>query len=428
MKTLVTVLYAVAGILITSTKLQGQTYTLNWGSSFSSGWSDGQTNRNASNIGGSGINCNVQLNRSGGVFTNVYDTYGGAMTPTVSGTVYTIPGSSNNLLVALEYANNTNYCDITFTFSGDVRNLSFRLGDIDRLTNTTNNYFDQIIITGRLNSLNVVPTLTKYDNTTDPSFFFIAGNTATVNTAMNMSGNSATDASDQRGTINVSFGAQTLNVVNIRYQNAPGTMADPTVQNITIGNVSFQRAYPVPVQLLTFDGLAKGNKVSLNWKTTNEVGFNYFAIERSADGRSFTEIGRVYSQNNTNEIKQYSFDDVTITGGRFQYRLKMIDLDGTFVYSKVIVVNTSNTSASHEKVFPTIFTNHLSLEINAIASETVHVKLLNLHGQILQQDSYQCRSGNNAFTITPETALPPGQYFLVVSNREKTTTHKVIRK
>src|SRR5689334_6160276 len=120
MKTLITYVMALAFTLFVRSEVQAQTYTMNWASSFVPSWSTGNLTGNANNIGGSAVNLNVQLVKSGGVYTTMYDTYGGPMTPTVASSPYIVGGSSANIAIALEFATNTDYMDAIFTFNKPV--------------------------------------------------------------------------------------------------------------------------------------------------------------------------------------------------------------------------------------------------------------------------------------------------------------------
>src|SRR6476661_8617418 len=116
-------------VLLTSlvSVASAQTYTLDWGSSFSPAWATGNTSGTANNIGGSTVNCSVSMFKSAGIFTTTLGSFGGPMTPTVSASTFIVGGSPKNIQISLDYPSNTDYCDITFTFNKPVFNVSFNL-------------------------------------------------------------------------------------------------------------------------------------------------------------------------------------------------------------------------------------------------------------------------------------------------------------
>ena len=96
----------------------------------------------------------------------------------------------------------------------------------------------------------------------------------------------------------------------------------------------------LPVELSTFASNTNGRDVLLNWETKTEKNSNIFLIERSciygAVSLSWINIGSVKASYLSNSPKQYSYADKNLQVGKYQYRLKMIDNDGSFIYSNII--------------------------------------------------------------------------------------------
>ena len=122
---------------------------LNWASSFSPSWSNGDLSRTASNINGNSINCTATVTMNGaGFFTGVTGNIFGTPTPTVSGAVFTVPGAASRIHLTPNYSSNTSYTDIVFSFSAMTTNVSFRVADIDKNDPTSTTYYDRVTITG----------------------------------------------------------------------------------------------------------------------------------------------------------------------------------------------------------------------------------------------------------------------------------------
>lgn len=96
----------------------------------------------------------------------------------------------------------------------------------------------------------------------------------------------------------------------------------------------------VPVELLSFSSSVIDNDVTLNWTTATETNNSGFQIERRETKNERSEywinIGFVNGNGTTTESKTYSFKDENLSAGKYQYRLKQIDFDGTFEYSNSI--------------------------------------------------------------------------------------------
>jgi len=97
---------------------------------------------------------------------------------------------------------------------------------------------------------------------------------------------------------------------------------------------------PLPVELSLFTARINGTKILLNWRTETEVRNYGFDIERSSDGIEFYKIDFIEGHGNSNSPKLYSYiDPADGFTGKVYYRLKQIDTDGTFSYSKIISVD-----------------------------------------------------------------------------------------
>jgi hypothetical protein len=93
----------------------------------------------------------------------------------------------------------------------------------------------------------------------------------------------------------------------------------------------------LPVELFSFISNMNGRNIQLNWETKTEKNSNKFEIERTSLGNDkWAYIGSVKAAFLSNSPKQYSFTEKNLLAGKYQYRLKMIDNDGTFEFSKVI--------------------------------------------------------------------------------------------
>lgn len=103
-----------------------------------------------------------------------------------------------------------------------------------------------------------------------------------------------------------------------------------------------QNGFALPVEYLTFTGKLIDKSVELNWVTATEINNNGFELERSQNGIDFERIAWILGSGNSSFIKEYNFIDFEPYIGINYYRLKQIDYDGKFEYSKIISVRVSN--------------------------------------------------------------------------------------
>jgi hypothetical protein len=95
---------------------------------------------------------------------------------------------------------------------------------------------------------------------------------------------------------------------------------------------------PLPVELTSFNANAFGKDVKLNWSTSTEVNSHQFVVEKN-ENEVWNAIGSVNAAGNSNSPKVYSFTDNNLQPGKYQYRLKMIDNDGSYEYSSSVEVD-----------------------------------------------------------------------------------------
>jgi len=130
----------------------------------------------------------------------------------------------------------------------------------------------------------------------------------------------------------------------------------------------------LPVTLLSFTGILTKYGAELSWTTGNEINSSRFEIERSNNGHSFSRVGVVYARGSSNAATAYQFTDNNITKGLNYYRLKMIDKDGKYAYSGIVLIRFSAAGAL--VVYPNPATNVLFIE----STEDTELWLTNMAG------------------------------------------------
>lgn len=144
----------------------------------------------------------------------------------------------------------------------------------------------------------------------------------------------------------------------------------------------------LPVNLISFTGKNTIEGNLLSWQTTSETNNAGFSVEQSVNGKFFEAIGFVEGSNNVdNQTRNYSFIDRTPAEISY-YRLKQIDFDQTFAYSKIIVVKTSGLITGTQKDSIFIFPNPAqgSLIIEA-KNRNQEYRIMTLQGVTLKEES-----------------------------------------
>lgn len=97
----------------------------------------------------------------------------------------------------------------------------------------------------------------------------------------------------------------------------------------------------LPIELISFTGMNEGTRNYLQWSTATEKNNDFFTLERSTDGQSWSALTKVYGAGNSYTKKNYSISDFSPPKTLNYYRLTQTDFDGTSKSSNVIVINNS---------------------------------------------------------------------------------------
>lgn len=179
---------------------------------------------------------------------------------------------------------------------------------------------------------------------------------------------------------------------------------------------------PLPVHWVSFDVKVQPNcSVQLAWITATEQNSAYFGIERSDDGRTWKETGRVKAAGNTTSSTQYNSIDATPGAGTMHYRLRQVDLDGRADYSVIRMVNR-NCGLNTLKVYPTLNQAGIVYVTMPGGYEQAQLRLLNIKGQVLPTQT----TGNGLMRTVYIQTLPAGEYILQVINKGGQENFKII--
>jgi hypothetical protein len=189
---------------------------------------------------------------------------------------------------------------------------------------------------------------------------------------------------------------------------------------------SFPAGSTLPVKLKSFSGSLSNNSVTLKWETESEINFDYFQVERSTNGSSFTAIGSKDAAASASLSSAYDYaDDLRNESSNvFYYRLKIIDKDGRFEYSNVIMLRKDKKALKNLFLTPNpVRGTAANARIETVTSGVITLRIADMNGRILHQQTNNVSAGVNSISITGISKLQPGMYMLqMVSNGETVST------
>ncbi|MFI5134619.1 MAG: T9SS type A sorting domain-containing protein, partial [Chitinophagales bacterium] len=194
--------------------------------------------------------------------------------------------------------------------------------------------------------------------------------------------------------------------------------ASPTIKNVS-NDTSTVCSSPIllPIGLVSFNGevTAKGNY--LYWETASEFNNNYFTLEKSEDGQTFTEVSQITGAGTTNIPQSYNAWDNNPSSGWNYYRLKQTDFDGKISYSSVIALEDLSNQNLFVAVSPNPTSADFQMEINDQSDASVKIEITDLSGSLLKTWNEKIVSGKNLSAVSLAN-LTQGIYLMKIFSEQ----------
>ena len=196
-----------------------------------------------------------------------------------------------------------------------------------------------------------------------------------------------------------------------------------------ISHIEFCVDESLPVELSLFNASISNNSVALIWETTTEINNYGFEIQRSYDADDeWQSIGFVEGYGNSNSPKYYSYTDQSVSeSGEYFYRLKQIDIDGQYEYTKVLSVElTAPDGFKLNQNYPNPFNPSTTISYSLPIKSDVKLIIYDLFGQEVKRlvDESQ-ESGNYAINFDG-SSLASGVYIYTIKTNEFSATKRLI--
>lgn len=182
---------------------------------------------------------------------------------------------------------------------------------------------------------------------------------------------------------------------------------------------------PVPIRLVTFNGVKDDTKVQLKWQTSSEQNSKHFDVEFSENGSQWSKIGTVQAAGNSTVQRNYALPHNSPVDGTNYYRLKQVDATGNYSYSNIVAINFTIKGVKITSVFPNPFISQLKIKVSSDRNEVIRIQLNDNAGRILRVQNASIQKGVSDHSIDNLAGLAPGIYNVEVRTSFSTFRYKL---
>lgn len=183
---------------------------------------------------------------------------------------------------------------------------------------------------------------------------------------------------------------------------------------------------PLPVTLLSFSAALQSKSVELNWETATEVNSNYFDVERSTDAVRFESIARINAAGNSSLKRSYTLEDahaLQTNADILYYRLKMVDKDGVYKYSRIADVHLNDVSVD-VKLSPNPTRDILTITLNNAGSSKLTLRITDMSGKPVYQANLAGAGNIQKINVN---GFASGIYYLQVIGNGQIKTFRFVK-
>jgi hypothetical protein len=233
--------------------------------------------------------------------------------------------------------------------------------------------------------------------------------------------NSPTQVTLNLNTTGVPDGSYTVSITNPDGQSATSSTGILTID------------HNLPVELSSFTAkVLRNGGIKLDWRTETEVSNYGFEIHKSEDRNQeleWNKIGFVQGHGNSNSPKDYSFEDKNAKYGSYAYRLKQIDTDGKFEYSKVIEVDAGRVPDGFvlEQNYPNPFNPATTIKFAVAETQKAELKVFDILGNEVVTLFNDLAEGNRVYEFEFNSeGMASGIYFYRLEAGNKIENKKML--
>jgi hypothetical protein len=186
----------------------------------------------------------------------------------------------------------------------------------------------------------------------------------------------------------------------------------------------------LPVDFLQFSAVQHSDAVNLTWKIVTTDQIDHFDVERSEDGTSFSAVGTVSKTVPLNVPVSFNYqdNDLNVNSSVVYYRIKVVNKDGQFKYSNVLVVRLSSLATDKIRIMPNPASTAVNISLYSALKGEVEIKLVDMTGKLVLRRIEKIEAGNNTITLNQLNQLSDGIYSILLRINDRFEHERLVIK
>jgi poly(3-hydroxybutyrate) depolymerase len=199
-------------------------------------------------------------------------------------------------------------------------------------------------------------------------------------------------------------------------------------KDFMLGRMAGLPACALPVRLSSFTGNLADEKIKLSWETSLELNLKNMIIERSIDGTRYDELASILPKGLHGAGAIYTaFDNHPFSGLNY-YRLKLVDMDGSYTYSDIVTIKTKMKALEITQLYPNPVINRLTVQLQSAKDLQVNYTIFDMTGKQIILNTASLKTGLTHLEI-PFENIATGMYLIKIENRQHgySTSSKIVK-
>lgn len=185
-------------------------------------------------------------------------------------------------------------------------------------------------------------------------------------------------------------------------------------------------SFLLPLTLIRFTAERQDGSILLNWQSENETNFREYVLERSKDGLNFAAVTTIPGKGGWQAMYAYTDNLGMQAAGKLYYRLKQVDNNDRFVYSRILAITAHKITGISLSMAPNPSSGNVNLGIASDKKRNITINVFDNLGRLLITQRTGVGSGDNIIPLSKANTLQNGAYTVIINDGEQKLSQKLL--